>query len=98
MFFIFPIFFSKLKHDFLLSVLPLNNHKKYPSDVEVSNIQGKDQTGSTAKVKVTPEGTLGANPAFDVTPNKLITAIVTDKGILNQPFEQNIEHLFNNIF
>ncbi len=31
-----------------------------------------------------------ANPAFDVTPNKLITAIVSDKGIILPPFKKNI--------
>jgi len=27
-----------------------------------------------------------ANPAFDVTPNKYITAIITEKGIINKPY------------
>jgi methylthioribose-1-phosphate isomerase len=30
------------------------------------------------------------NPAFDVTPNKLITAIITERGVLRQPFNENI--------
>lgn len=34
------------------------------------------------------------NPAFDVTPNKLITAIVSDKGIIYPPFGKNIKNIF----
>ncbi len=32
-----------------------------------------------------------ANPAFDVTPNRLITAIITDKGVAYPPFMENLE-------
>jgi len=31
------------------------------------------------------------NPAFDVTPNKLISAIITDQGIIKPPYEKNIK-------
>ncbi len=34
------------------------------------------------------------NPAFDVTPNELITSIITEKGIVKKPFEENIIKLF----
>jgi methylthioribose-1-phosphate isomerase len=34
----------------------------------------------------TPEGIRVANPAFDVTPHKYITAIVTEKGIIREPY------------
>ena len=33
------------------------------------------------------------NPAFDVTPNRLITAIITEKGILEKPFSKSISKL-----
>ena len=45
-------------------------------------------------VKVIPEEIQAYNPAFDVTPNKLITGIITDKGILTAPYEKEIERLF----
>jgi methylthioribose-1-phosphate isomerase len=32
-------------------------------------------------VQVTPEGTPGGNPAFDVTPNRLVTGLITERGI-----------------
>ena len=34
------------------------------------------------------------NPASDVTPNELITAIVTEKGIVRPPFKENLQKLF----
>lgn len=37
--------------------------------------------------RVTPQGAKARNPAFDVTPNRLITAIVTENGIVYPPFE-----------
>jgi methylthioribose-1-phosphate isomerase len=35
------------------------------------------------------------NPAFDVTPNDLITGIITERGILSPPFDESIAALFN---
>ncbi|MEQ6390278.1 S-methyl-5-thioribose-1-phosphate isomerase [Bacillaceae bacterium S4-13-58] len=34
------------------------------------------------------------NPAFDVTPNQYVTAIVTEKGIVTAPYEENLKELF----
>ncbi len=39
---------------------------------------------------IAPEGTEVCNPVFDVTPHRLITAIITEKGIIRQPFEEGI--------
>ena len=40
--------------------------------------------------RLTPEGVSALNPAFDVTPNHLITAIITEVGVLRAPFEDSI--------
>jgi methylthioribose-1-phosphate isomerase len=37
-----------------------------------------------------PKGTNVFNPAFDVTPEELITAIITEKGVVRPPFQQNL--------
>ncbi len=42
------------------------------------------------KVYIAPKKVKVRNPAFDVTPHKLITAIVSDKGIIRPPFKKNI--------
>ena len=40
--------------------------------------------------RVAPHGSKAQNPAFDVTPNRLITAIITENGIVFPPFEMNL--------
>ena len=40
-----------------------------------------------------PESVAVYNPAFDVTPNNLVTAIITEKGILSPPLENSIREL-----
>jgi methylthioribose-1-phosphate isomerase len=36
--------------------------------------------------RIAPQGVEAAHPAFDVTPARLITAIVTDRGVLRPPY------------
>jgi methylthioribose-1-phosphate isomerase len=50
---------------------------------EVLDIQAGGQ-------QVVPAGSQARNPAFDVTPNRLITAIVTENGIVYPPFANNL--------
>ena len=40
-----------------------------------------------------PEGVLVRNPAFDVTPAELVTAIISEKGIASQPYRESIAAL-----
>lgn len=43
--------------------------------------------------KVMPSGAAARNPAFDVTPNACLTGIVTEKGIVFQPFADNLARM-----
>ncbi len=43
--------------------------------------------------KITPDGVEIYNPAFDVTPAKNITAIISEKGIIRQPTEEKIRRM-----
>jgi len=45
--------------------------------------------------RATPKGASARNPAFDVTPNRLITAIVTEKGVVYPPFKENLLKVLN---
>ena len=47
---------------------------------EVAWIRGRDADGRTTAVCLLPEGSPAANPAFDVTPARLVTRIVTERG------------------
>ena len=52
------------------------------SQEEVTHIQG---------VSIAPEGTQAQNPAFDVTPHRYITAIITENGIITEPYGEGIK-------
>jgi methylthioribose-1-phosphate isomerase len=41
-----------------------------------------------------PVGIKVYNPAFDVTPNENVTAIITEMGIVRKPYKENLERLF----
>ena len=42
---------------------------------------------------VAPEGTRAENPAFDVTPARYVTAIITEKGVARPPYEESLRNL-----
>lgn len=44
--------------------------------------------------RTAPEGIKVRNPAFDVTPNELVTGIITDRGIVRAPYDKNLKELF----
>ena len=52
---------------------------------EVTSIKG---------VRVAPQGIKAANPAFDVTPNKYIIAIITERGIVRKPYSTGLKRCF----
>ena len=51
------------------------------SDIEIED-RGDDEVGEFRGVRVSPLGTRTINPAFDVTPASLITAVVTDRRVV----------------
>jgi methylthioribose-1-phosphate isomerase len=53
-----------------------------------------DEVTQIGGVRVAPEGVAVRHPAFDVTPAKLITAIITDRGVLRAPYEEAIRGVF----
>ncbi|HET7711231.1 MAG TPA: S-methyl-5-thioribose-1-phosphate isomerase [Thermoanaerobaculia bacterium] len=46
-------------------------------------------------IRVAPEGIAVRHPAFDVTPARLITAIITDRGVLRPPYDESIRAAMN---
>jgi methylthioribose-1-phosphate isomerase len=52
---------------------------------EITHLGGK---------RVVPKGVNIWNPAFDVTPSRFITAIITDKGIAQKPYRKSMKHLY----
>jgi methylthioribose-1-phosphate isomerase len=50
------------------------------SAAEVTEVTGMTADGTIATVRVAPIGSEAANPAFDVTPARLVTGLITDRG------------------
>jgi methylthioribose-1-phosphate isomerase len=48
---------------------------------EVTHIAGWTEAGERIEVRLTPEGSPAANFAFDVTPARLVTALITERGV-----------------
>jgi methylthioribose-1-phosphate isomerase len=48
---------------------------------EVTRIQGKTDEGAVLSVSLTPEGSAAANFGFDVTPARLVTGLITERGV-----------------
>ena len=48
---------------------------------EVNFVQGVGDDGAITRVRISPEGGRAANPAFDVTPARLVTGLITERGV-----------------
>ena len=57
--------------------------------------RGASEVTQVFGVQVAPTGTEVRNPAFDVTPNRYVTAIITEKGVARAPFEESLRTLAN---
>ena len=53
-----------------------------------------DEVTSCAGVRTAPEGIQASNAAFDTTPSELVSGIITEKGLVQAPFKENLQKLF----
>ncbi|MEK4513528.1 S-methyl-5-thioribose-1-phosphate isomerase [Paenibacillus sp. FSL K6-2524] len=63
------------------------------AEIPIEERSATEITHSFGK-QTAPDGVKVFNPAFDVTPNDLITAIITEKGIIQAPYSENLKTLF----
>ena len=49
---------------------------------EVTHLSGRTAAGAVVEVQIVPDGTGAANPAFDVTPARLVSGLITESGIV----------------
>jgi methylthioribose-1-phosphate isomerase len=49
---------------------------------EVTHLSGRDADGRWSRCSSTPDGTPAANPAFDVTPARLVSGLITEHGVV----------------
>ncbi len=63
------------------------------SPSEVTHIAGRDAGGSIVEVQLTPDGAAAANYGFDVTPARLVTGLITERGVCAAS-EEGLRSLF----
>jgi methylthioribose-1-phosphate isomerase len=63
------------------------------SAAEVTHLRGKTADGAMAEIQVTPDGSPACNYGFDVTPARLVTALITEKGVCAAS-EAGLKNLF----
>ncbi len=59
--------------------------------------RGPEEVSHVQTAQITPDDVEIGNPAFDITPNKYITAIITEHGVVYPPFEENIKKLMDSV-
>jgi len=64
-----------------------------PDDIIIEQRKASEVTGIGDK-RTAPDGIGVINPAFDMTPPELISAIITENGVAKPPFQESIKELF----
>ena len=54
---------------------------------EVNFVQGKDKSNNIVNVEIAPQGTRSRNPAFDVTPARLVSGLITEYGVFDANYK-----------
>ncbi len=57
--------------------IPIENR----SEDEVTHIRGVDEDGQIKEIRIVPKNSSALNYGFDITPNRLVTGLITEKGI-----------------
>ncbi len=75
----------------------IKDHRKIPieerNSEELSHVEGVDENNEIKKIRIYPQKSKSLNLAFDVTPAKLVTGLITEKGIC-EASEKGLKELF----
>ena len=75
----------------------IKNYKDIPieerNSEELSHIEGLDENGNLKKIQIYPKKSKSMNLAFDVTPAKYVTGLITEKGVC-EASEKGLKNLF----
>jgi methylthioribose-1-phosphate isomerase len=77
-----------------LSTVDLNTPDGSGIPIEERNEREVTHVGTS---RLTPNGAQIRNPAFDVTPAKYVTAIITERGVARAPFAESLPQLFEGV-
>ena len=70
----------------------INMSRKNGADVSIEERSPREITHFGEK-RIVPEGVNVWNPAFDITPAKYLSGLVTEKGIIRKPYKRNLARL-----
>ncbi len=70
----------------------INMRRKTGADVSIEERSPREITHFGEK-RIVPEGVNVWNPAFDITPAKYLSGLVTEKGIIRKPYKRNLARL-----
>lgn len=68
---------------------------KAGADIEIELRDAEEIKNLWYEKQMAPDGVKAYNPAFDVTDNKYITAVITEKGIVRPPFDKGLREVMN---
>ena len=75
----------------------IKDHKQIPieerNSEELSHVEGVDENNEIKKVRIYPQKSKSLNLAFDITPAKLVTGLITEKGVC-EASEKGLKGLF----
>lgn len=74
-----------------LSTIDRNTPSGAEIPIEVRHTSEVTEIGGQ---RVAPEDVTAANPAFDVTPNRYVSGIITEEGVARKPYDKSIQELF----
>lgn len=66
-------------------------------DIPIEERSPREMTELFFREPIAPRGVKVFHPAFDTTPHNLISAIITDKGIIKPPYLKNIKRIMTNV-
>ena len=76
----------------------IKDYKEIPieerNSEELSHMEGLDENGNLKKIQIYPKKSKTMNLAFDVTPAKYVTALITEKGVC-EASSSGLKKLFN---
>ena len=75
----------------------IKDHKKIPieerNSEELSHVEGVDENNHIRKIRIYPKKSKSLNLAFDITPAKYVSGLITEKGIC-EASEKGLKGLF----
>ena len=87
-------FYVALKFNNWLNMEIIKTFQLERNSDELSYMEGLDENGNLKKIQVYPQKSKAMNLAFDVTPAKYVTALITEKGVC-EASSSGLKKLFN---